>query len=337
MKKFFLILGVFAAMLSTLVSCQEDATPSGDGLDAVSKGAAVKSALKVMSNTKALERLGFGASSMMNSEMGMSAARTQSGARKLSTARTTNDSTEMEEHETCEWTTCATESFVENADGSYTWTLDYGPDGCEENDYFMKGKLVETYAEDGNKFSGTIEFFDFGDEFSIQNGKQIFSGTWEDSGNLEDSTGWAYAGTYEHEEDLVYTYKDDEVEETYTVVSSGKQSYDKTGFTVTQEEYTYTASNGESFSGSVTSPLFYSYACESEDENSYIFVYVSGAEAYTYEDSEGSGQFAIDYGNGACDNMVTITENGESYEIDLGKEWEEEWEDEEEKSETSGS
>ncbi|MEP4091108.1 hypothetical protein [Reichenbachiella sp.] len=324
MKKLFLILGIFAAMLTAMTSCQDDTVAPGSQTSG-KKAESVKNALRAMSNSQALERLGFGSSSVLNSQAGLSAGRTKSGARKLTTARTTGDSTIIDGE--VEWSTCATETFVENTDGSYTWTLDYGEDGCEDDGYLMKGKLVETFVEDGNKFSGTIEYFNFGDQYFSQNGKETFSGTWEESGNEEDSIDWSYSGTYEYSENLEYKYKEDEVEETYAVVASGKQSYDENGFTVSEEDYTYTAANGDSFSGNVGKPLFYSYKCEGDSENDWIFAYVSGTENYKYKEGDENGEFSINYGDGACDNIVTITENGESYDIDLGKEWEDEWED----------
>lgn len=337
MKKLFLILGIFAAMLFTMTSCQDDGVAPTDGSQSsAKKSASVKNALRAMSNSQALERLGFNTSSVLNGQSGSSAGRTKSGARKLTTARTAGDSTEIEDY-VSEWTTCATETFVENGDGSFTWTLDYGVDGCEDDGYLLKGKLVETYVENGNSFSGTIEYFDFGDEYATQNGKSTFSGTWEESGNEEDSTDWTYAGTYEYSEDLTYKYKDEEVEETYAVVASGKESYDEKGFTVSEEDYTYTGTNGDTFSGRVTTPLFYSFTCESNSEDEWVFVYVSGVEAYSYKEGDESGDFSINYGDGVCDNIVTITENGETYDVDLGKEWEDEWDEDEADDENSGS
>lgn len=339
MKKFFLILFVFAAMLSTLVSCDDDSKIPDADLKAKTKGASVKSALKVLSNNQNMERMGFGGASMLNNQFGMTAARTQSGARKLSTARTVEDSTDVDDHTDCEWTTCATETYVENDDGSITWTLDYGEDGCEDYGYWMKGKIIETYIYDENTYSGTIEYINFGDEYFTQNGTSTFSGTWEDNWSEEDSTDYSYSGTYQHSEDMEYTYidEDEDIEETYSVVASGKQSYDETGFTVEEEDYTYTAENGDTFSGSVSTPLFYSYECETDDNDQWIFVYVSGVENYTYAESDATGTFSIDYGDGECDNIITITENGETYEIDLGEEWEDDWEDEEDGEEDDGN
>lgn len=332
------MLFVFAAMLSTLVSCDDEAgTPGGD-LEAKTKGASVKSALKMLSQNQAMERMGFGAASMLNNQFGMSAGRTQSGARKLTTARTAGDSTTVDDHTDCGWTTCADETYIENEDGSVTWILDYGEEGCEDYDYFMKGKIVETYTYDDNSYSGTIEYFNFGDEYFTQNGTSTFSGTWEDF-TSEDSTEWSYSGSYEHSEDMTYTYIDEEadVEETYAIISSGKQSYDETGFTVIEEDYTYTAENGDTFSGSVSTPLFYSYECDSDDNDVWIFMYVSGVQHYTYDEGDVAGNFSIDYGDGSCDNIITITENGETYDVDLGEAWEDEWEEEESEDDSTES
>ncbi|WP_422358615.1 hypothetical protein [Reichenbachiella sp.] len=348
MKKMSLILGVFVTMLYVLTACEDNATPTPDlSTSSAEKAASVKAALKLMSNSQALERLGFGSPSMFNENFGITSKQSANGARKLSTARqassnglsmarSTNDSTDIDDHEECEWTTCATETFEENSDGSYTWTLDYGVDGCEEYGYFMKGKLIETFVENGNEFSGTIEYVGFGDEYSTMTGTETFSGTWEDSGNSEDSTEWDYSGSYEYTEDLTYLYKEDDVEEEYTLKASGKETYDEEGFTQDEGEYTYTASNGDFFSGVISVPLYYSYTCDSDFEDSWVFVDVSGVENFSYQEGDESGEFSINYGDGSCDNIISITENGETYDVDLGEEWDEEWSDEAD-GEESGS
>lgn len=347
MKKMSLILGVFVTMLYVLTACEDNATPTPDlSTNSGQKAASVKTALKLMSNSQALERLGFGSPSMFNENFGMTSEQSASGARKLSTARqssskalsmarSSNDSTDVGDHEECEWTTCATETFEENADGSYMWTLDYGVEGCDEGGYFMKGKLIETFSENGNEFSGTIEYVDFGDRYSTVNGTETFSGEWEGSDAGEDSTAWEYSGSYEYVEDLEYTYKEDDVEEVYTLKASGKETYDQEGFTRNEGEYTYTAFNGNFFSGIISVPLYYSFACADGSDEDWVFVDVSGVENFSYKEGEESGEFSINYGDGSCDNIISITENGETYDIDLGEEWDEEWDDNSEEDESN--
>ncbi len=201
----------------------------------------------------------------------------------------------------------------------------------------MKGKMVETFVENGNQFSGTIEYFDFGDEYSSQNGTETFSGTWEELEDPLDSADWNYSGSYEYAENLEYSFTEEGVNEVYTVVATGKEAYDENGFTSIEATFSYTSANGDFFNGSLISPLFYSYECENESEEDWIFVPVSGEETYSYKEGDDTGNFSIEYGDGSCDNIITITENGISEDIDLSEEWEDEWDEDEEGDEASGS
>lgn len=331
MKRGFLIFGILVAMLT---ACQDDSVAPGPNpsTPTASKSKAVKDALKVAETMQGLERLGFGSPSMFNRALGFQANGRSSAAgaagRALTTAKMASDTTDTGGGDDgCDWTTCATEEFKDNGDGSYTWTIDYGEEGCEEHGYFMKGKMVETYREDGNTFSSEVVYTNFGDRNYTQNGTASFSGTWESTGNAEDSTDWDYKGSFSHKENLTISITEDDFNETFTVEAQGSESFDKNGFTNNEGFYKYTTSNGDFFNTTITTPLFYSYQCESDDPNTWVFVYVSGVESTTYKEGETTGEFTMDYGQGTCDNIVTITENGESYDVDLGKEWEDDWDD----------
>ena len=45
--------------------------------------------------------------------------------------------------------------------------------------------------------------------------------------------------------------------------------------------------------------------------------YVSGRERIQYKQDGNSGEFEIDYGDGTCDNIIVIYENGKIFKIDL--------------------
>ena len=49
--------------------------------------------------------------------------------------------------------------------------------------------------------------------------------------------------------------------------------------------------------------------------------YVSGHEVIHYRQDGVEGTFEIDYGNGECDNRITILENGKIIFVDLGRDW----------------
>lgn len=71
-----------------------------------------------------------------------------------------------------------------------------------------------------------------------------------------------------------------------------------------------TNKNGKSYTMEITTPLVYSTACRFSDQ---VFVPVQGIKHLKVE----SKDITIDYGDGTCDNKVTITVNGKSTEETL--------------------
>lgn len=361
MKK---LIWIFAICTTTFFACQKDAPELPDlnlGTTNVQSQSA-QNALRVMSSIQELDRLGFGTPTFLRSGIGMELSGSAENGRTLSTARTTSDSTtvgddpddddwdeEDEDDHECGWTTCATEEFIENADGSFTWILDYGEEGCEENGYFMKGKIVETFREDGNTFESTTEYFNFGDDEYSTNGTSTYSGTFTEPADSLETLIAEYSSTYSFTENLTIAYED----ETFSVESEGTETENQFGSSQDSGFTKCTSSNGDFFHSEIIEPLYYSYACEYGEieggennadslateeiyepgEMDFVFVYVSGIENIMYQEMSDigetiSGDFTIDYGNGECDNIVIITENGVSETVDLGQEWEEEWEEE---------
>jgi len=45
--------------------------------------------------------------------------------------------------------------------------------------------------------------------------------------------------------------------------------------------------------------------------------YVSGKERISYRQGDKEGSFIIDYGDGECDNVIVIIENGKRIKVDL--------------------
>lgn len=310
MKKFFLIFGGFIAFLSLLSACQEEVQP-----DTGHVSESVKSALKVMSSLQKLDRMGLSSPSITNEKVGIKRQGSESGGR----SRTTSDSLALEQPE---WVTCARQEYVESGE-NYTWVLDYGEKGCTDGEYLMKGKMTETYTQKDGTFTSTIVYTNFGDNSYSMNGKTVYSGSHAWPENEEDST--AYSGFFEYSEDLQITFTEDGKTEKYTVVSSGRERYNEKGFTTEKEESKVQFDNGDFYERNVGKPLVYSFDCESNDDkpSEWIFTYVSGTESNTYKEQGEEGQFSIDYGIGTCDNIITITENGNTYTLDLGKDWEE--------------
>ena len=68
--------------------------------------------------------------------------------------------------------------------------------------------------------------------------------------------------------------------------------------------------NGRSYQMEITKPLVYKRECAISDK---VFIAVEGTKVLTVE----SKQITIDYGDGACDKLVTITVNGKSREVEV--------------------
>lgn len=235
---------------------------------------------------------------------------------KNSAARTANDD-------------CYTETFNET-DNSYEFILDFG-DGCEVDGEFMKGRLVERGTFTDNSFSSEVEYSGFGGSDWEVTGTEAYNGTWSE--DEADSSVWESAYTFTS--DLVETITEEEgtIEVTYT--ANGSERMDEASFVVESSNETVSVSTGESYESSVETPLVMDFNCDWEE----AYIFVSGVEtgSYSYVDEAGetiTGTYSVDYGDGTCDNLITITEDGESEVIDLSEVWEEcdghddEWEDE---------
>lgn len=259
-----------------------------------------------------------------------SSGRTESAYRNMrhmnynnnSAARTANDSTQVD---------CWVESFTET-ESTYEFTLDFG-DGCEVYGEFMKGKLVERGTFTDNTFSSEVEYTGFGGRDWEVSGTESYSGTWIE--DTKDSTIWESAYTFTTA--LIETYTEEggqSVEVDYQ--ASGSERMDESSFVVESSNETVSVSTGESYESAVDVPLVMDFTCDWEA----AYIFVSGIESgsYTYTDETGNavtGSYSVDYGDGACDNLITVTEDGVSEVIDLSDVWDEceghddeDWEDE---------
>jgi hypothetical protein len=231
------------------------------------------------------------------------------------------------------WVSCAIISHIVNRDNSVTTIYDYG-DGClEGNEYFkylMYGKTTYTYLYESeiegsvykDHYFGNYSSENYGGEYYYENdttrwktnGSSVYSGTSE-----YDTVNQVYRGSYEYDANDTYSYDDI----TYTYSGTGRGSYDEEGSIVEKNDYSYTTDE-YSYETTVLSPLISRYECYTKlnrggAELAYCFmpVYVSGKELIRYKQGEKHGSFIIDYGRGECDGKVSITENGNTVDIDL--------------------
>ena len=239
-----------------------------------------------------------------------------SGRADITHARIASDSTDVEEPEEEETPSCWVEQYTET-ENSYEYILDFG-EGCLVDDEFLKGKMIERGTFSEGKFSDEVEYFAFGGENWEINGTETYEGTWME--HEEDSAIWE--AEYQFTSNLTERYEEDDeiVEVDYR--ASGAERIDNAGLTVSSGEEFVSTSTGETYESRIEEPLYLDFSCE-EDE---IFVFVRGLEVgeYSYQEDDVTvtGTFSIDFGDGTCDNIVVVTEDGVSEEIDVAEEWE---------------
>lgn len=233
------------------------------------------------------------------------------------------------------WESCATITETTNEDGTYTMIYDYG-DGCEEGygdySYFMHGKFTMTYSYNftqtetsySDEYFYDVTYENYGGSYAYDG----YSSEWNMDGEstYEGSSAYnwetmEYSGEYAHSSDMDYSYDD----QLYSYSSVGMSNYNE------QRSITPIGINNFSYGDyfyntEVIKPLVFKYSCNEEsngqaDSLMYMFTYVSGKEEIKYSSEEGTGSFVIDYGNGECDNIIYIIEDGKRVKVDLGEYW----------------
>lgn len=295
------LLAIALLCIGTIMSCNDE---SGvvDPVDKLQSEADVLRLTNVRNRVQQLVNSGVSQrsnSSGRQSESGRAATSTNNTKGRFAMAKAASDSTGWEDYESC-----ATITETENADGSFTIVEDYGVDGCEEFGTLVKGKIIGTFSsKDGVENVETI-YEGFSYDGMKMDGKMIGIFTWDI--NNKDSTDFSYSSNWK--EELTISFESGEI---YTIKSDFSQEY-KGDKLVMKGSYGGKESNGDSFSSVISSPLVFDFSCDGGN----IFVPVRGVESCTYNEEV----FSIDYGSGACDNIATITENGESYTINFSDE-----------------
>ena len=333
MKKHIRALLLVAGLAGLVSSCSDDETQTGS-IEDLSVEAKSFLALRVGSS----EAMKEGRNSAINSSF---QGFFSEGGRRA--GRKAGDSTDVEPDTTIispGVPDCADVKFSE-IPGGYSTSVDYG-EGCDlswgDFIYIVYGKysqknvwkLTQNDSEFENEYEFESEYENYGARYEstgLSNSDSLGKHSWSMDGesrysgvSVYDSINGKFNGSYSNNDDITYTYDD----QTYTYFSEGESSYDDKKSTQIKNTYRYT--EGTNFYESVVlSPLVYKYTCAAVGgffENGITASYVSGREKISYKQGDQSGSFIIDYGDGACDNIITIIENGVEIKIDLSKEWE---------------
>ena len=332
LRKLFSTL-LFASITLTFWACTEPADDIAIDSGSTNGGANIENLMGASSIMDRVRSVGFGTpiGAFFNNEQ-----TTTRGGGSATPLETRNVRIGNEQLNASDF--CMTETYEDDGQGNYVYTIDFG-DGCDYYGEFLKGKMIEegTNSEtDGEtfeeSFTAKITYVNFGGEDWTINGTTQFEGTWSEAFN-EDLDEYVFESTYSHVTDLVEEFiefadwEEDSVsvgEEMITVqyIASGTETENNAGYTVSAASEEVAVSTGETFTSTVTIPLYYDFGCEDQE----VWVFVSGREEGTYSYMGEFGEFSVDYGDGSCDNVITVTENGQSEEIDLEEEWEE-WEE----------
>jgi hypothetical protein len=230
------------------------------------------------------------------------------------------------------WQSCAIITEIDNEDGSHTTIQDYG-EGCEEGwgdyKYHMYGKVTNTYRNNylqlGTKFKDSYFYSVVYDHFG---GSYNWGGNWETDGggtyegeSEYDSVNQTFSGSYSYEDEYTYTFDSS----TYFYSGIGTTHYDETKYVIESSEYEYATGENYFYKSKVLKPLVSNYSCYSslwaQESFAMYITFVSGRERIQYRDGDIEGTFEIDYGDGECDNIITIYENGSKTVVDLSKSW----------------
>jgi predicted small secreted protein len=215
------------------------------------------------------------------------------------------------------WTCAEVTEFIDE-EGNNVTIYDYGVDGCDEWGSLVSGKITYIWSESNGVYYSEVIYENYSGYGMTMNGFSEYTYTFDDMnyGNEGDSTVYSinWSGSSTCMEDIVMSF---EGEGTWHYTADYSSEWDENSYTVHEGEYScQNTSSGYGYTYTILEDLFYNYTCGWE-----IWVAVSGIEQIDYVDAEVSSTFLTNYGDGTCDNLASVTENGITYVVDFGELW----------------
>ncbi|WP_426486306.1 hypothetical protein [Flavobacterium sp. 2] len=206
---------------------------------------------------------------------------------------------------------CATITTV-LTNNTWTRTVDFGVEGCTlENGNTVKGKMVISFSNDFSTSTQTISYtFDgfYHNGKKLQGSKSIVRTV-----KTTDLLATAHP-VFTASIDMTITFDDGGVyTRKGTLVKEQVEGFD-TWFNWDDNAYLVTGSgtttfpNGDTFSAEITTPLQFKASCKKS-------IPVKGVLSIT----KNGATAVIDYGDGTCNTLATITKDGVTEEVDLKK------------------
>lgn len=195
---------------------------------------------------------------------------------------------------------------------TWTTTVDFGVEGCTlENGNSVKGKMIITFSND---FTAPTQTISYTFEGFYHNGKKLQGNksivrTRKSTALLlaqHPVTTAAIDMTITFDDGSVYIRKGSLTKEMIAGYDTWFNWEDNV-FVVTGSGST-TFPNGDTFSAEITTPLEFKASCKTS-------IAVKGILSIT----KNGATAVIDYGNGDCNTLVTVTKDGVTEEIDLKK------------------
>lgn len=204
-----------------------------------------------------------------------------------------------------DWDTCALVTITENTDGTYTVILNFG-EGCEDNGKFITGVVAFTGSETDTSGVFKIAFDKFSerDVDEVVENPATVNGFYQGNWSISLNNGLEYEEAFQTAFEV--NYQDGGKE---TIGGEGELVGDLDGFVVNKYNFAGKNLNNDVYAAAVVNPLVFDFGCK----NTTIFT--KGTEGFKFNDKSS----AIDFGEGACDNIFTILFDGVTIIIDLDK------------------
>jgi hypothetical protein len=212
---------------------------------------------------------------------------------------------------------CATVTTVVTND-TWTRTIDFGTAGCTlENGNLVKGKIIISSSKNFSELTKTItiSFVNFYHNKKLIEGSRTITTTVKASDLMATPH-----PVFTNSIDMTITFSDGKkYSRVGTRVRELVEGID-TKFVLEDNVYLVwgyhitTFPNGSKFTATIKTPLRFVMACK-------LTFPVSGTKNFLKTDKDGSNkkEGLIDFGKGDCDDLATITINGETREIHLKK------------------
>lgn len=197
---------------------------------------------------------------------------------------------------------CALVTIKENGDGSVSVILDFGEEGCIQDDVLAGGIVTFTGSETDSSGVLRIEFDNYFERPTGDSDDEPFSL----NGFVQGSFTWTPNDEFKYTEAYELNLEVEENGEKATLKADGITMGNDEKYVVTENNFEGTSSEGV-FSGVVVEPLVFDLTCDDVD------IYTQGTEAYLFNGEA----VTVEYGDGTCDDILTIIQKGITIIIDL--------------------